>query len=64
MFKQILFKVLGISKQNAEVREIKQDLENKTMAIVRKNTKLKKIIMQDGVTLDIARATGLRHYEL
>jgi hypothetical protein len=64
MLKQILFKLLGVSDKNAEVREIKKDLDNKTMSIVRKNKKLQKIIMQEGVTLDIANATGLRHYEL
>lgn len=60
MMKELLFKLLGIDKQNEQIKEMKAEVKQETTNLVRQTNKLNALIIQQGVTSDIARATGFK----
>lgn len=51
--------MLGINAKNQEVREIKQEVKQELVAVTRKYNKINKLMVKEGITLDIARAMGI-----
>lgn len=58
----MLLHLLGVDQKNAEVRDIKKEMKQATTNLVRQTNKLNRIMIEEGVTLDIARATGLKQH--
>lgn len=61
MFKELLFKLLGIDKQNEQVKEMKAEVKQETTNLIRQTNKLNHAIIKATITGDIARATGLKY---
>lgn len=58
MIKKMFLSVLGIQQKNDEVREMKDEVKKEMESVTRKYKKLNRVILKEGVTLDIARAVG------
>lgn len=51
--------MLGIDKKNQEVREIKQEVKHEVVAVTKTYNKINRLMVKEGITLDIARAMGI-----
>lgn len=58
MIKKLFFSLLGIDKKNEETRALKEEISKEMRSVTRKYNKLNRVILKEGVTLDIARAVG------
>ena len=57
--RNLILAMLGIDKKNQEVREIKQEVKHEVVAVTKTYNKINRLMVKEGITLDIARAMGI-----
>lgn len=52
-------RMLGATHKEAQIEQIKLDVQNRAVVVMRKYEKINDVLTQSGVTIDIARVTGV-----